>query len=127
MALVSTATETGAQGCRLHRVAAGIRHAAIGTNRKRDAHMAQHDKSNPGNFADDRARASEAGKKGGQHSHGGSHDNPGNFAQNPERAAEAGRKGGEHSSGSFAQDHEKAAEAGRKGGQHSHGGHGSGN
>ncbi|MBE7728876.1 general stress protein [Komagataeibacter sp. FXV3] len=101
---------------------------------------------NPGNFANDPARASEAGHKGGQHSSG-------NFANNPERAAEAGRKGGQHShggqtaekstsastrtggthatgthkatqhgSGNFADDPERAAEAGRKGGQHSHGG-----
>ena len=27
--------------------------------------------TNPGNFANDRARASEAGRKGGQNSHGG--------------------------------------------------------
>ncbi|MBI6634955.1 hypothetical protein YA0871_20020 [Pseudomonas paralactis] len=26
---------------------------------------------NPGNFANDREKASEAGRKGGQHSHGG--------------------------------------------------------
>ena len=26
---------------------------------------------NPGNFANDREKASEAGKKGGEHSHGG--------------------------------------------------------
>ncbi len=40
-----------------------------------------------GNFAEDKARASEAGKKGGKVSSG-------NFKHNPERAAEAGRKGG---------------------------------
>lgn len=27
--------------------------------------------TNPGNFANDREKASEAGRKGGQHSHGG--------------------------------------------------------
>ncbi|HEX2940795.1 MAG TPA: general stress protein [Rhodopila sp.] len=42
---------------------------------------------NPGNFAEDRARAARAGHIGGQHSSG-------NFAHNRERAAEAGRKGG---------------------------------
>jgi len=54
---------------------------------------------NRGNFARDRQRAVEAGRKGGQRSRGGggaSH-NPGNFAQDRERAAEAGRKGGRHS------------------------------
>ena len=42
---------------------------------------------NPGNFAEDRARASRAGHIGGQNSSG-------NFAHDRERAAEAGRKGG---------------------------------
>jgi general stress protein YciG len=56
---------------------------------------------NPGNFAQDREKASEAGRKGGEHSHGGggAENNPGNFAQDRERAAEAGRKGGQHSHG----------------------------
>lgn len=40
-----------------------------------------------GNFAEDVARAREAGKKGGSVSSG-------NFKNDPERAAEAGRKGG---------------------------------
>jgi general stress protein YciG len=48
---------------------------------------------NPGNFAEDRAKASRAGHIGGQHSGG-------NFANNPQRAAEAGRKGGQRSHGS---------------------------
>jgi len=51
---------------------------------------------NPGNFANNRAKAVEAGRRGGQHSHGGggAGNNPGNFANNRQRAAEAGRKGG---------------------------------
>jgi uncharacterized protein len=64
---------------------------------------------NTGNFSDDREKAAESGRKGGQHS-GGNHT------------------GGQHGSGNLADDHEKAAEAGRKGGQHSsgssHGEHG---
>jgi general stress protein YciG len=32
--------------------------------------MAQHT-GNPGNFAEDREKAADAGRKGGQHSHGG--------------------------------------------------------
>jgi uncharacterized protein len=64
-----------------------------------------------GNFAEDRERASEAGRKGGQHS-GGS------VAQDHKRATEAGRKGGQHSGG------ERASEAGHKRGQSSHSGHG---
>ena len=51
---------------------------------------------NPGNFANNRKKAVEAGRRGGQHSHGGggAGNNPGNFANNRQRAAEAGRKGG---------------------------------
>lgn len=48
--------------------------------------------------------------------------NPGNFANDREKASEAGKKGGSRSGGNFANDRERAAEAGRKGGQHSHGG-----
>ena len=47
--------------------------------------------------------------------------NPGNFANNRERAAEAGRKGGRASGGNFANNPARASEAGRKGGQNSHG------
>jgi uncharacterized protein len=50
--------------------------------------------------------------------------NPGNFANDRVKASEAGRKGGQQSGGNFANDREKAAEAGRKGGQNSHGGGG---
>lgn len=45
-----------------------------------------------GNFADDKQKASEAGKKGGQSSGGGG------FKNNPEKASEAGKKGGHSSS-----------------------------
>ena len=51
------------------------------------------DKSgNPGNFANDREKASEAGQKGG-------HNSGGNFANDPQRASEAGQKGGQNSGG----------------------------
>lgn len=68
----------------------------------------QGQQNNPGNFANDRQKASEAGRKGGQaaqqsgnahqltdedRSKGGSMSG-GNFANDPERASEAGRKGG---------------------------------
>jgi general stress protein YciG len=52
---------------------------------------------NPGNFAHDRSRAAEAGRKGGQHQ--GKGTNPGNFANDRSRAADAGRKGGQRSRG----------------------------
>lgn len=48
--------------------------------------------NNPGNFANDREKASEAGRKGG-------HNSGGNFANDPSRASEAGRKGGQQSRG----------------------------
>ncbi|TLG90242.1 general stress protein [Pseudomonas edaphica] len=48
--------------------------------------------------------------------------NPGNFANDREKASEAGKKGGQSSGGNFANDREKASEAERKGSQHSHGG-----
>ena len=47
---------------------------------------------------------------------------PGNFANDREKASEAGKKGGQNSGGNFANDREKASEAGKKGGQNSHGG-----
>ncbi len=49
-------------------------------------------------------------------------NNPGNFANDREKASEAGKKGGQQSGGNFANDREKASEAGRKGGSNSHGG-----
>ncbi len=53
--------------------------------------------TNPGNFANDREKAAEAGRTGGQHQ--GKENNPGNFANDREKAAEAGRKGGQNSHG----------------------------
>ena len=46
----------------------------------------------------------------------------GNFSQDREKASEAGRKGGQHSGGNFKNDPQRASEAGKKGGQNSHGG-----
>ncbi|EAA3219922.1 TPA: general stress protein [Salmonella enterica] len=51
--------------------------------------MANH-RGGSGNFAEDRERASEASRKGGQHSGG-------NFKNDPQRASEAGKKGGKSS------------------------------
>ncbi|QCI12495.1 stress-induced protein [Pseudomonas putida] len=48
--------------------------------------------------------------------------NPGNFANDREKASRAGHKGGQASGGNFANDRARASEAGRKGGQNSHGG-----
>lgn len=64
--------------------------------------MAEHQsqgvrKGNPGNFANDRARAAEAGRVGGQNQ--GKANNPGNFANDRGKAAAAGRKGGQNSHG----------------------------
>lgn len=60
-------------------------------DRNQDHGNRQAQQGNPGNFANDRERASEAGRKGG-------HESGGNFAKDRERASEAGRKDG-HSSG----------------------------
>ena len=54
--------------------------------------MANH-RGGSGNFAEDRERASEAGRKGGQHSGG-------NYKNDPQRASEAGKTGGKNSHGS---------------------------
>lgn len=43
-------------------------------------------------------------------------ENPGNFANDPERASEAGQKGGQASPGKFEPGSERAREAGQKGG-----------
>ena len=53
---------------------------------------------------------------------GTAQSNSGNFANDREKASDAGRKGGQASGGNFANDPERASEAGRVGGQHSHGG-----
>jgi uncharacterized protein len=106
--------------------------AHTGSLRWRKSMAEERHSGNPGNFAEDREKASRAGHVGGQHSSG-------NFANDRERAADAGRKGGqashggsqatgsesggrgaEHNSGNFADDREKAAAAGRKGGHSSH-------
>ncbi|WP_410012508.1 general stress protein [Sodalis sp. C49] len=43
----------------------------------------------------------------------------GNFAEDREKASQAGKKGGQNSGGNFKNDREKASEAGKKGGQNS--------
>jgi uncharacterized protein len=58
-------------------------------------------------------RASEAGKKGGEHSHGGQHGQEGGSPKQ-QGGSSPGQQGG---AGNFANDREKASEAGRKGGQ----------
>ena len=63
-----------------------------------------------GNFASDREKASDAGRKGGQQH---------NATQDKSPSEEGGQRGG---GSNFANDPEKAREAGRKGGEHSHGG-----
>lgn len=43
----------------------------------------------------------------------------GNFAENKKKASESGKKSGAASGGNFGKDREKASEAGRKGGKSS--------
>ena len=45
----------------------------------------------------------------------------GNFSQDREKASEAGKKGGQQSGGNFKNDPQRASEAGKKGGKSSHG------
>ncbi|UDQ81734.1 general stress protein [Erwinia rhapontici] len=45
----------------------------------------------------------------------------GNFAEDRQRASEAGRKGGKVSGGNFKNDHQRASLAGEKGGRNSRG------
>jgi general stress protein YciG len=67
-----------------------------------------------GNFAEDRDKAREAGRKGGEHSHQQSQSGSGTRQQGEHE------KGGQHrgGSGNFAEDPQRASDAGRKGGQH---------
>ena len=65
-------------------------------------------------FAKDHELASEAGRKGGQASHGGGHSGGGAKQKHSEVASGKGSD-----SNNFANDRQKASEAGRKGGQHS--------
>ena len=67
--------------------------------------MASEQRGGSGNFANDPQRASDAGKKGGEHSHGG------------QQSQSSGSKGQQGGSGNFADDPKRASEAGRKGGQ----------
>jgi general stress protein YciG len=73
-----------------------------------------------GNFANDSQRASEAGKKGGEHSHGGSQQSASHErgSQQGGSQSEGGSRGGQSGS---ANDRTKGSEAGKKGGEHSPG------
>jgi len=56
---------------------------------------------NPGNFSNDRQKASDAGRKGGQASGTNNTGNSsgGNFANDRQKASDAGKKGGKSSGG----------------------------
>jgi len=75
-----------------------------------------------GNFANDPQRARESGKKGGEHSHGGSQQSGSHQGGRQQGESKSGSGGSRRGQGSFANDHDKASEAGKKGGEHSHGG-----
>lgn len=74
------------------------------------ANREQEHRGGSGNFAEDRERAREAGRKGGEHGHGGQ-------KQHSQSAGEQ-RQHGDPRSGSGANDPQRAPDAGRKGGQH---------
>jgi uncharacterized protein len=83
------------------------------------ANESSNQRGGSGNFANDREKASEAGRKGGQQSHQGSSEQESGDRSQQEGSEGGGQRGG---SGNFANDPKKASEAGRKGGEHSHGG-----
>ncbi|MGO4405679.1 general stress protein [Bosea sp. RAF48] len=62
-------------------------------------------------FSQDHDLASEAGRKGGENSHGGNNQQQ---ASGGDRGQQGGERGG---SGNFANDRGRASEAGKKGGQ----------
>jgi len=64
-----------------------------------------------GNFAQDRERASEAGRKGGERGHGQA---SGHQPASSQPGASQQRGGGSN----FAEDRDKASKAGKKGGSH---------
>ena len=82
--------------------------------------MANTGNNNPGNFANDKQKASEAGQKGGQANSGTTREqNTGTNQQQRDQGQKSGQ--GQGSGGNFANDREKASQAGQKGGQNSHG------
>ncbi len=66
-------------------------------------------------FSQDHELASEAGKRGGEHSHGGGRDQQSASGDHRQQQGSSEQRGG---SGNFAEDRQKASEAGCKGGQH---------
>ena len=64
-------------------------------------------------FSQDHELASEAGKRGGEHSHGGRQQSAANSDRHQAGSSGTHRGG----SGNFSQDRARASEAGRKGGQ----------
>jgi uncharacterized protein len=85
-----------------------------------ERNMAGKDKQQGGgeNFANNPEKASEAGKKGGQHQQKGTGGGTHQSQQDNHSDAGGQQRGG---SGNFANDPDRASEAGRKGGEHSHG------
>jgi hypothetical protein len=63
--------------------------------------MANEQRGSSGNFANDPGRASEAGKKGGEHSHGGQ---KGGSSRHQQGGSSSGQQGG---AGNFANDRER--------------------
>ena len=81
---------------------------------------AQH-RGGSGNFADDRERAAEAGRKGGEHNHGQGQKTDGQKTEG-QKTSDQPASGRDNRGSNFRDNPEKASEAGKKGGAHSHGG-----
>jgi uncharacterized protein len=73
-----------------------------------------------GNFANDPQKASEPGKKGGEHSHSRSQQQSGSDSGSQRGTQNEGGASQRGGPGNFANDPQKASEAGKKGGEHSH-------
>ena len=69
----------------------------MANNENRTGQQGTKQGGNPGNFANDREKASEAGRKGGQQSGGMNQDKQGGMHQDKQKAPstpDSGRKGG---------------------------------
>jgi uncharacterized protein len=87
-----------------------------GGQRNGESKMANEQRGGSGNFANDPERASEAGRKGGEHKHGGQPGQGGQHGPHSQGGQHSG-SAKDHQGSNFANDPEKARDAGRKGGQ----------
>lgn len=68
-------------------------------------------------FSKDRELAAQAGRKGGEHSHGGQQQQASGSSRQQQASGSSRQQQGGGGSGNFANDRQRASEAGHKGGQ----------